>query len=78
MGAFVVDSATGLKWPYHRSCTMAPMGNPPVPAEGGHIFPAGLRVFYHLYVGFLAGHFSLFGLSSKLAAGEAEVAFTSK
>jgi inositol monophosphatase 3 len=41
-------------------------------------FLLGLRVLCPLCSGFLACHFSLFGLDSEPAAGEAKVAFTSK
>jgi inositol monophosphatase 3 len=41
-------------------------------------FVLGLGVLCHLCSGFLAGRFSLFGLGSGPAVGEAAVAFTSK
>uniref|UniRef100_A0A2K5CE00 Golgi-resident adenosine 3',5'-bisphosphate 3'-phosphatase n=1 Tax=Aotus nancymaae TaxID=37293 RepID=A0A2K5CE00_AOTNA len=47
---------------------MAPMGIRLSP-WGGRVLPAGLGVLYHLYSGFLAGRFSLFGLGGEPAGG---------
>jgi inositol monophosphatase 3 len=54
---------------------MAPMGIRLSPLGMAVFSLLWLGVLYHLYSGFLA---SCFGLGSEPAAGEAEVAFTSK
>lgn len=53
---------------------MAPMGIRLSPLGVAVFFLLGLGVLYHLYSGFLAGRFSLFGLGGEPAGGAAEVA----
>lgn len=48
---------------------MAPMGIRLSPLGVAVFFLLGLGVLYHLYSGFLAGRFSLFGLGGEPAAG---------
>lgn len=50
---------------------MAPMGIRLSPLGVAVFFLLGLGVLYHLYSGFLAGRFSLFGLGGEPAAGGA-------
>lgn len=53
---------------------MAPMGIRLSPLGVAVFFLLGLGVLYHLYSGFLAGRFSLFGLGGEPAGGAAESA----
>ncbi|ERE86002.1 inositol monophosphatase 3 [Cricetulus griseus] len=51
---------------------MAPMGIRLSPLGVAVFFLLGLGVLYHLYSGFLAGRFSLFGLGGEPAGGAAQ------
>lgn len=71
-GAVVAGSAAGLRRALRRSRAMAPMGIRLSPLGVAVFFLLGLGVLYHLYSGFLAGRFSLFGLGGEAAGGPAE------